>query len=123
MVAARENATSEKNISDLQTIVKTLMLNTKINESSRLAHEVQKGMISGIDKKFKRPKSLGVKKAPFYVLIGADMPAILVETGFLTNPAERRQLLTSQYRESIADGICKGVKSYVESIDKIYQGG
>jgi len=123
MVAARENATSEKNISDLQTIVKTLMLNTKINESSRLAHEVQKGMISGIDKKFKRPKSLGVKKAPFYVLIGADMPAILVETGCLTNPAERRQLLTSQYRESIADGICKGVKSYVESIDKIYQGG
>ncbi len=123
MVAARENATSEKNISDLQTILKTLMLNTKINESSRLAHEVQKGMISGIDRNFKKPKDLGVKKAPFYVLIGADMPAILVETGFLTNPTERRQLRTSKYRESIAEGICKGVKSYVESIDEIYQGG
>ena len=123
MVAARENATSEKNISDLQTILNKLMMNTKINESSRLAHEVQKGMVSQIDKKYKKPRDLGVKQAPFYVLIGADMPAVLVETGFLTNSRERSKLLTHEYRESVASGICRGIKSYVKSIDKVYQGG
>ena len=123
MVAARENATSEKNISDLQTILNKLMMNTKINESNRLAHEVQKGMVSQIDKKYKKPRDLGVKQAPFYVLIGAEMPAVLLETGFLTNPAEKDRLLSIKYRESVASGICVGIKSYVNSIDKVYQGG
>jgi N-acetylmuramoyl-L-alanine amidase len=100
MVAARENATSEKNISDLQTILNDLMLNTKIHESSRLAHEVQKGMFSHIQKSYKRAKSLGVKQAPFYVLIGAQMPAILVETGFLTNSTEKKRLMSKKYQES-----------------------
>ncbi len=123
MVAARENATSEKNISDLQTILNDLMLNTKINESNRLAHEVQKGMIGQIDRKYKKPRDLGIKQAPFYVLIGAEMPAILVETGFLTNPTEEKRLLNENYRECIASGICLGIKSYVNSIDQVYQGG
>jgi N-acetylmuramoyl-L-alanine amidase len=123
MVAARENATSQKNISDLQTILNKLMMNTKINESNRLAHQVQKGMVSQIDKKYKKPRDLGVKQAPFYVLIGADMPSVLVETGFLTNPAEKEKLLNSKYRESVASGICTGIESYVKSIDKVYQGG
>jgi len=123
MVAARENATSEKNISDLQTILNDLMLNTKINESSRLAHEVQKGMVTQVDKNYKRPRDLGIKQAPFYVLIGAEMPAILVETGFFTNPAEEKRLLDNKYRGTLAAGICKGIKSYVHSIDDVYQGG
>jgi len=123
MVAARENATSEKNISDLQTILNKLMMNTKINESNRLAHEVQRGMVSHIDRKYKKPRDLGVKQAPFYVLIGADMPAVLVETGFLSNPAEKKKLLSISYRETVASGICIGIESYVESIDKVYQGG
>jgi len=123
MVAARENATSEKNISDLQTILNDLMLNTKINESSRLAHEVQKGMVTQVDKNYKRPRDLGIKQAPFYVLIGAEMPAILVETGFFTNPAEEKRLLDNKYRDTLAAGICKGIKSYVHSIDDVYQGG
>lgn len=123
MVAARENATSEKNISDLQTILNQLMLNTKINESNRLAHKVQKGMVTQIDRRYKKPRDLGVKQAPFYVLIGADMPSILVETGFLSNPTEKNRLLSPKYRESIAGGICEGIRSYVNSIDQIYQGG
>ncbi len=123
MVAARENATSEKNISDLQTILNNLMMNTKIHESNRLAHEVQNGMVSKVARKYKKPRSLGVKQAPFYVLIGADMPAILVEAGFLTNPAEGKKLRTSKYRECIASGICSGIKAYVNSIEQVYNGG
>ena len=123
MVAARENATSEKNISDLQTILNDLMLNTKISESSKLAYNVQQGMIFSIKKRYKRVKSLGVKQAPFYVLIGAEMPAILVETGFITNPTEKKRLLSQTYLESLADGIVRGVDAYIKSMDKVYQGG
>jgi N-acetylmuramoyl-L-alanine amidase len=122
-VAARENATSEKNISDLQSILNSLLLNTKIHESSRLAREVQEGMVSQVNGKYKQAKSLGVKQAPFYVLIGAQMPAILVETGFLTNLVERKRLLSAKYQECVAAGICSGIRSYVKSIDQIYQGG
>ena len=123
MVAARENATSEKNISDLQMILNDLMLNSKINESNRLAHEVQKGMVNGIRKKYRRVKSLGVKQAPFYVLIGAQMPAILVETGFVTNPTEKKRLLSKKYQGYVAEGICAGIKAYIKSSDQANQGG
>jgi N-acetylmuramoyl-L-alanine amidase len=123
MVAARENATSEKNLSDLQTILKDLMLNTKIQESSRLAHEVQKGMVAHVTKSHGSAKDLGVKQAPFYVLIGAEMPAILVETGFLTHPMEKRRLSSKAYRDSVAEGICEGLRAYIKSIEEVYQGG
>ena len=116
MVAARENATSKKNISDLQKILNDLMLNTKINESNRLAYEIQKGMVSRVKWRYKRVKDLGVKQAPFYVLIGAHMPAILVETGFLTNGVERKRLVTKNYQASVAQGICAGIKAYIKSI-------
>jgi N-acetylmuramoyl-L-alanine amidase len=123
MVAARENATSEKNISDLQAILNDLMLNTKIHESSRLAHAVQKGMMSRLSRTNRQVRNLGVKQAPFYVLIGAQMPAILVETGFLTNYAERKRLLSKEYQKKVAEGICNGIDAYIKSIDKVYQGG
>jgi N-acetylmuramoyl-L-alanine amidase len=122
-VAARENATSEHNISDLQKILNDLMLNTKIHESSRLAHEVQKGMLRQVKSRFKLVRDLGVKQAPFYVLIGAEMPAILVETGFITNPSERQRLLTHSYQETLADGIASGIKRYIQGIEEVYQGG
>jgi N-acetylmuramoyl-L-alanine amidase len=123
MVAARENATSEKNISDLQAILNDLMLNTKIHESSRLAYAVQKGMMSKLSRTNRQVRNLGVKQAPFYVLIGAQMPAILVETGFLTNYAERKRLLNKEYQKKVAEGICNGIDAYIKSIDKVYQGG
>ncbi len=123
MVAARENATSEKSISDLQTILNDLMLNTKIRESSRLAHQVQNGMVGNAEKRYKKIKSLGVKQAPFYVLIGAQMPAVLVEIGFLSNRSERKRLLSKTYQERLAVGICDGIKLYIESIDQSYQEG
>jgi N-acetylmuramoyl-L-alanine amidase len=123
MVAARENATSEKNISDLQKILNDLMLNTKITESSRLAREVQRGMIGRTKKRYTGVRDLGVKQAPFYVLIGAEMPAILVETGFITNTKERRRLLSKKYQESLAEGIVSGIERYIKSIEQAYKGG
>lgn len=120
IVAARENATSEKNISDLQSILNDLMLNTKISESSKLAYKVQDGMMTGIKKTYKVNKSLGVKQAPFYVLIGAEMPAILIETGFITNATERKRILSNNYKNILADGIASGVNSYIKSIEQAY---
>jgi N-acetylmuramoyl-L-alanine amidase len=118
MVAARENATSERNISDLQSILNDLMLNTKIHESNRLAHQVQGGIISRIQHKYKTVRSLGVKQAPFYVLIGAEMPAVLVEVGFITNATERKRLQSKTYQGKIVEGICDGIKDYIKSINQ-----
>lgn len=123
MVAARENATSEKNISDLQAILNDLMLNTKISESSKLAYEVQRGMLSKARKRYKKVKDLGVKQAPFYVLIGAEMPAVLIETGFITNPTEKKRLTSQKYLEVLADGIAAGIDGYIKGIDKASVGG
>jgi N-acetylmuramoyl-L-alanine amidase len=122
MVAARENATSEKNISDLQKILNDLMLNTKISESSKLAHEIQKGMLLNVKKRFDKVKDLGVKQAPFYVLIGAEMPAVLVEVGFITNAMEKKRLLSKPYLESLADGLVAGIERYVKGIEMVNMG-
>ncbi|MBI5585608.1 MAG: N-acetylmuramoyl-L-alanine amidase [Deltaproteobacteria bacterium] len=112
-VAARENATSTKRMGDLQKILKDLMLNTKIDESSRLAHQVQNHLVETVNGKFGPVKNLGVKQAPFYVLIGAQMPSILVETSFISNAQERERLLQEEYQDHIVDGICKGIERYV----------
>ncbi|MBN1848607.1 MAG: N-acetylmuramoyl-L-alanine amidase [Deltaproteobacteria bacterium] len=123
VVAARENATSEKNISDLQTILNNLLLNTKISESSKLAYEVQDGMMDHIKIKYNPIRDLGVKQAPFYVLVGAQMPAILVETGFITNDTERKRLQSDSYRQVLANGIVKGIESYINGIEMAFSGG
>jgi N-acetylmuramoyl-L-alanine amidase len=121
MVAARENATSE-NISDLQKILNDLMLNTKISESSKLAHEVQKGILLDVKKRFDKVRDLGVKQAPFYVLIGAEMPAVLVEVGFITNDMEKKRLLSKPYIEALANGLVAGIERYVKGIEMVNRG-
>jgi N-acetylmuramoyl-L-alanine amidase len=118
LLAARENATSEKSISDLQSILNDLMLNTKISESSKLAHDVQRGVLGQVRRRYEGVRDLGVKQAPFYVLIGAEMPAILVETGFMTNSVERKRLQNPRYLETLADGIVAGVERYMKSLSK-----
>ena len=110
-------------ISDLQTILNDLMLNTKISESNRLAHEVQKGMVVSVKGRYRNVKSLGVKQAPFYVLIGAEMPAVLIEAGFITNPTEKKRLTSKKYLDVLADGIVAGISLYIKSIEKSYAGG
>jgi N-acetylmuramoyl-L-alanine amidase len=123
VIAARENATSEKSVSDLQTILNDLLMNTKMRESSRLAYRVQEAMIDGTGKRYRGIRSLGVKQAPFYVLIGAQMPAVLVEVGFLSNRTERKRLVNPEYQEILAAGITDGIKMYIEGIDQTYPAG
>ena len=118
-VAARENATSTKRISDMQKILKDLMLNTKIDESSRLANHVQQNIIQALNEKYSPVKNLGVKQAPFYVLIGAQMPSILVETSFISNPRERERLSQDEYLNQIVEGLLKGIEGYIKEIKLI----
>ena len=117
LVAARENATSTKNISDLETILSDLMQNAKINESSRLAVHVQKSMDRQLRKHYSRIKSKGVKQAPFYVLLGAQMPAILIETSFISNPRECKRLNSTAYQDQVSEAIVDGIKEYIKEMN------
>lgn len=112
-VAARENATSTKNISDLQTILNDLMRDAKINESSRLATYIQDGITTGLSNKYSHIKNRGVKQAPFYVLLGARMPAVLIEVSFISNPRECKRLDSKKYQEALCNGIMDGIKKYI----------
>lgn len=114
-VAARENATSEKNISDLEYILSDLMKNAKIEESTRLANVVQNSFVTGMQKKYSDINNLGVKQAPFYVLLGARMPSILIETSFISNKAECKRLMTEAYQTAICNTITDGVESYINT--------
>jgi len=115
-VAAAENQTTQKSMSDLQGILKDIMLNSKLEESLQLASFVQKNLHDNIYKSDKY--DLGVKQAPFYVLVGAKMPSVLVEAGFVSNSSEAKMLKTSKYRKEIAEGIFKGLEAYL----KIFNG-
>lgn len=112
-VAAMENSTSTHNISELQDILTNLMKNSKIDESSRLAQFVQTNLVSTVAQKYK-PRDLGVKQAPFYVLIGAEMPAILAEISFITNPQEAKLLQDERYLNNVAQQIAAGIAAYVD---------
>jgi N-acetylmuramoyl-L-alanine amidase len=115
LVAARENATSTNNISDLDVILSDLLQNSKINESSRLAAYIQASIYKNLKKRgYRRVKNKGVKQAPFYVLLGAQMPAVLVETSFISNKRECKRLMNSKYQERLCEGIVAGIKKYMK---------
>ena len=118
-VAARENATSGKKMSDLQFILFDLMQTSKINESSKLASMVQRSLVSTVKRRYRGVNDLGVKQAPFYVLIGANMPSILVEVSFISNPREERRLRSRRYLECLADGIMKGIEGYISELESM----
>ncbi len=112
-VAARENATSTKSIGDLKNILNDIMKNAKVDESSRLAGYVQREVVKNLRKKYSNVKSKGVKQAPFFVLIGARMPSILVEVSFISNRKEEERLKSNRYLDRVAEGIVNGIKSYI----------
>jgi N-acetylmuramoyl-L-alanine amidase len=99
------------------------MLNTKINESSRLAKFVHNGLVKELRKGYKIVRNRGVRQAPFYVLIGAEMPSILVEVGYITNSVENRRLCTDSYLKRAASGIVKGIDLYIKDMELAYKGG
>ncbi len=114
--AARENAISRKNIRKLQELIKKITLNTKIDESKEFATYIQQGMSSLLRKFYKSINSLGVKQAPFYVLIGANMPSIIVEVAFITNREEENLLNQPIYRQRLSEAIYKGIVDYINSL-------
>jgi N-acetylmuramoyl-L-alanine amidase len=111
-VAARENATTLSKVSGLQLILRDLLMTSKRNESSLLAGSVQQALVQAPGGG-KTGRDLGVKHAPFLVLLGAEMPAILVETGFVSNPVEERKLAEPKYRAEAARAIFAGIKEYL----------
>lgn len=115
-VAARENNTSLEKVSLLQAILFDLMANYKINDSAHLAEEVQRALYKKIHGSYPTAKNLGVKQGPFYVLVGATMPSILVESAFVSNEAEEARLKSPEYQERTADGILEGIKGYISSL-------
>lgn len=117
-IAARENATSTKNISEMRTILEKIVKNSKIMESKELAESIQENLISTIKKSYKDVKDLGFKGGPFWVLIGVETPSVLVEVSHLSNTKEEAKLKTPQYRQSIAQGIYNGITGYINSLGK-----
>jgi N-acetylmuramoyl-L-alanine amidase len=118
-VAARENAVSEKSIHELQDLVKKIALKEKIEESRELAVDIQQSLHTGLAAKTPAIRDRGVKKAPFIVLIGANMPSILAEISFISNPSDEKKLQTSEYRQKIADSLYKGISKYVGGLSGI----
>jgi N-acetylmuramoyl-L-alanine amidase len=115
-VAARENNTSLEKVSLLQAILFDLMANYKINDSAHLADEVQRALHRRVGKEYDPMRNNGVKQGPFYVLVGATMPSILVEAAFISNPREERLLKDRRFQEVTAEGIYDGIKGYVASM-------
>lgn len=118
-IAARENAASSRTMRDLNEIVKTITLNDKIDESRDFAMRVQAALYGQLRKVNKQARSLGVKQAPFQVLVGATMPSILSEISFITNDREAELLKTDKYRQQIAAALFEGIMGYQRSLKTV----
>jgi N-acetylmuramoyl-L-alanine amidase len=114
-LAARENATSRKNISDLQFILSDMMQNMKLEDSITLAHRLQASLVSGMSKFMGDVRDLGVKKALFHVLVGARMPSVLVEMFFITNKTESRVMADAGYQDAMVNALFEGIQKYAQS--------
>jgi N-acetylmuramoyl-L-alanine amidase len=113
-LAARENSTSRKNISDLQFILSDMMQNVKLEDSISLAHHLQGAVVNGMSRKMSDVKDLGVKKALFYVLVGARMPSVLVEMFFITNRLEGRAMNDEGHQDAMVDALLEGIRKYTQ---------
>src|SRR6266851_3210345 len=118
-VAARENATAQGGVHDLQDLVMKIARTEKIDESKELAEDIQDSLAKRIQKTSKPVKNRGVRKAPFVVLIGADMPSILTEISFLSNAADEQLLKKPEQRQKVAEGLYQGVVSYLQSMNSV----
>src|SRR5205823_443697 len=118
-VAARENATAQEGVHDLETLVKKIAQTEKIDESKEFAQDIQDSLAKRIQKFSRSVRNRGVRKAPFVVLIGADMPSILTEISFLSNPSDEQMLKKPEQRQRVAEGIYQGVAGYLQSMNSM----
>jgi N-acetylmuramoyl-L-alanine amidase len=118
-VASRENATSQESVYQLQNLVKKIALTEKVEESSEFARQVDHSLELATIRNGNSQPDRGLKKAPFVVLIGANMPSILAEISFLTNPRDERLLSRSDYRQQIAEGLYRGIQHYVAALGSL----
>jgi N-acetylmuramoyl-L-alanine amidase len=117
-VAARENAISAATLKDLQGLVKAITLNNKIDESRDFASSIHESLVSRVRASHSEVQDRGVRTAPFYVLIGANMPSVLAEISFVSNPEDERLLRTPDHRDKIARSLFDGVKAYLEGLSR-----
>ncbi|HEX4003650.1 MAG TPA: N-acetylmuramoyl-L-alanine amidase [Candidatus Acidoferrales bacterium] len=118
-VAARENANSQESMHDLQDLIKKIARNDKIEESKDLAEDIQDSLTGRLQLVSRNERNRGVKKAPFVVLIGANMPSVLAEISFLSNPYDENLLRKGPQRERIAEGLYRGIAEYLESLNSL----
>jgi N-acetylmuramoyl-L-alanine amidase len=114
-LAARENGTSQKQVSDLQFILSDMTQNLKLEDSITLAHRLHHSLVGGMSKKLADFRDLGVKKALFYVLVGARMPSVLVEMFFITNRTEARAMTQEAYQNAVVEALYDGISKYRET--------
>jgi N-acetylmuramoyl-L-alanine amidase len=117
-VAARENAASQTSIHELQTLVQKIALNEKVQESRELAGIIQQALYTNLARN-RSLKNRGIKKAPFVVLIGAQMPSVLAEIAFLSNPRDEGFLKRQDYRQKIAEALFRGISQYEEALSHL----
>ena len=115
-LAARENSTSRKKISDLQFILSDMTQNLKLEDSVSLAHRLQSSMVGTLAGHMREVKDLGVKKALFYVLVGARMPSVLVEMFFITHREEGRAMNENKLQDAMVDALFDGIEQYNRSV-------
>ena len=123
-VAARENATSQESVHGLQQLIEKIALTEKIEESKELAQQVQRSLYAQVAQSNDQERDRGLKKAPFIVLIGANMPSVLSEISFLTNPRDETLLKRAAYRQKIAEALYRGIDRYANNLGgvKVAQG-
>ncbi|MDQ7046151.1 MAG: N-acetylmuramoyl-L-alanine amidase [Sulfurovum sp.] len=116
-IAARENDSVLQGTDQLSkdVIIDSVLNGPKIIQSHKLAIDVQRHMVKNLQSRYNGVKDGGVKPGPFYILVGASRPSILIEVGYLTNPKERQRLFTSDYQDEIAEGIVSGVNRYLDN--------
>jgi N-acetylmuramoyl-L-alanine amidase len=118
-VAARENANSQESMHDLQDLIKKIARNDKIEESKDLAEDIQDNLSERLQLVSRSEKNRGVKKAPFVVLIGANIPSVLSEISFVSNPSDERLLRRADQRQRIAEGLYRGIATYLDSLNSL----
>ena len=102
----------------MNVILNSVLSGPKLVQSHKLAIDIQKRVISNLKRGYKRVNNGGVKPAPFWVLVGAQMPSVLVEVGYITHPKERKRLFIPSYQDKIARGIAEGIKAYLINHEK-----